>query len=395
MIIPIKYRLKKSIIFEILKSLTLNKFLIIFISGISYLFKTKKSASVPFILTLQLTYDCNFSCIMCQKSSVDPTVYSSNPIHMDFNKLEKLLNKNSKSIVYLKLIGGEPLLYKHIKELLSLLNKLNIKYSLITNGSLLNEEICRLILKNCLEISISIDSADKKMYKHIRRGGDLSLLEKNIQFLNKIKKESNNRTPFLRVSVAVFLFNITGLKRVVDFSKKHNINELVILEGSFYNTPYIKNEDFIKNDPELIKKIIPEILNYADKTGVLINFKSLIFSKTQNDIQASAKKEMFKNCVYHYSTIVLSPNFDAALCAMSDYVENLTNKSFKEIWNSDNSKIVKNRVMLKKSEYPKTCRYCKQYCSNNYKSYIDYQESNHYWRIDENKKKSKPIPVKQ
>lgn len=387
MIIPIKYRQRKSIIIELLKSITFNKFRIIFISWISYLLKTKESASVPFILTLHLTYDCNFSCIMCQKSSIDSTIYSSNPTHMDFNKLDKLLKENSKNIVYVKLIGGEPLLYKHIKRLISLLNNLNIKYTIITNGSLLTEEISKLLLKNCLEISFSIDSADKEMYKYIRRGGDLSLLQNNIQFLNKIKEESNRRTPFLRVSVAVFSFNITGLKGIVDFSMKHNINEVVVLEGSFYNTPYIDNDNFIKNNLDLVKNIVPEILSYANRKGIFINFKSPIFFKKRNDKQSSSEKRMFSNCFYYFSSIVLSPIFDVALCATSEHVDNLDNKSLREIWNYKNSKIVKNRELLSKSEYPETCRYCKQYCSKNYESYIDYQKSNHYWKIDNKKNK--------
>lgn len=378
MILSIKYYLRRRIIFKILQSISFYKKKIIVLSGISYILKRKRSSFVPYIITLRLTSDCNFSCIMCEKSSMDDTIYTT-PVHMDFDKLSLLLRKYSKYIVLLKLHGGEPLLYSNIIELLKLLNQLNIKFSLITNGSLLTEDICQLLMVNCIELEISIDSVDEKLYKKIRRGGDFNLLRNNIKRINRFKEEFKQKQPYLRMVVSVFNFNIRELKGTIDFAKTESIDEVVVLEGTFYNTKYINEEDFIKINLGLVRNVVKEVSDYAKTIDVLVNFKSNIF-KSENDKEMLRKKRV-QRCFYYYSMIDVAPNFDVSLCAVSECIYNLNKNSLHELWNSNNSKIVKNRLLLNKNIYPDTCRYCKQFYMKNYKSYIDYQKEHRYWIV--------------
>lgn len=376
-----KYYVRRHIIFEILKSLSFIKLFVLFISWISFLFKSTKSGKIPFALTLHLTYKCNFSCIMCQKSSLDPTVYSLNLPEMSYAGLCKLLKENSTHIIYINLHGGEPLLYSNIKQLINLLNEINIKYSLITNGSLFTQEISRSLIKNCLEISFSIDSADKNKFAKIRKGGDLDIIEHNIEMLNKLKEGYKKITPFLRLTATVFNFNIDDLKGLVDFAKRNNFKEITLQEGTFYNTPEIKEKDFIKNNLLIVKKAVKGLREYADKQGVLLNHNSPVFDPEQHKKQIPSKPKKHKRCFYYYHYINITPTLDVSICNISDPIENLDGNSLQDIWNGKDSNMMKNRILLSRNEYPETCRYCRHYDSNPHTSYVEFQKSNHYWEI--------------
>ena len=193
----------------ILSSLSYFKIVNILISLISFFFKRRTSGKAPIILSINLTYRCNYSCIMCQKSSVVKNVYKSNPKDMNYDKLEKLLKENAKYISIIRLHGGEPLYFGEIIRLIDLLNQLKMKFAFITNGSLLTPEISKKLMKNCIEISFSIDSVDNEEYSKIRYPGNLEIVSGNIKYLNQLKKETKSQTPILNIAATMFSFNIS------------------------------------------------------------------------------------------------------------------------------------------------------------------------------------------
>ena len=67
-------------------------------------------------------------------------------------------------IMRIHLAGGEPTInYDGLKNYIDTCNKKNLILSMATNGSLLNDEICDLLMSNdLLSVSISIDSAIKE-----------------------------------------------------------------------------------------------------------------------------------------------------------------------------------------------------------------------------------------
>lgn len=317
---------------------------------------------------------------MCQKSSSDKNVYTDDLIEMNFLNLEKLLRINAKSIAILRITGGEPFLYSDFEKLIDLLNEINLKYSILTNGSLIHEKIAQKLLKNCLEISISIDSADNDIYSYMRKGGNLEVVKKNIQYLNIIKK----KTPYLNIATTCFTFNIDGLSDLVVFCHENKIPTISVCEGGYYNTPFIKDEHFVRTDMKQCYISVNNAQKTADNLGVTIRWNSqmLYFSKEENQIISNRNPVV--GCIDFFFSGIITPDFKLKICPLSNPICDIKDGDLKSVWNG--TEINMARKIIQENNFPSTCRYCPDYNEHfNEKgkeySFIDYQKHTQYWKL--------------
>lgn len=375
------YKTRIHLIVNLLFRLRLPKVITILRNLSAYFFKSKTAGIVPSILTLQLTYKCNYTCIMCQKSSLDNNVYTCQMDDMDYEQLEKLLKASAEHISVLRITGGEPLMYPDFEKLIDLLNEIDLKYTILTNGYLLNESIIKKMLKNCLQISISIDSVYNDVYSYMRKGGDLNTVIHNIQTINSLKKSKH--TPFLNIATTCFTFNIDGLYSIVEFCHKNNILSMSVSEGGYYNTPFIKDEHFIKNNRKQCELAVNKAQRVANELNIIIRWSSqvLYFSKEENKLISNRNK--ISSCVNFFFSGLLTPDFKFRICPHSAPVLDINGRSLKAIWNCDGMKSC--REIILQNNFPNSCRYCNDYNNNFDKvqeySYIDYQKQTKYWKI--------------
>ena len=123
----------------------------------------KKSNQVKTI-KIQLGLSCNYACDYCSQRFVSrPKETSKKDIEVFISKLSnlQLLDEPGAKIEFW---GGEPLVYwKTLRPLVDALDKKfanyvnKPQYSMITNGSLLNEEICDWLFEHNFSIAISHD----------------------------------------------------------------------------------------------------------------------------------------------------------------------------------------------------------------------------------------------
>ena len=90
-----------------------------------------------------------------------------------------------------RITGGEPLVRKHIIDLIKMLSALEglSDLSLTTNGILLEEFAKPLVAAGLKRVNISLDTLDAEKFKDITRGGDLS---KVIRGINAAKSAGIN-----------------------------------------------------------------------------------------------------------------------------------------------------------------------------------------------------------
>ena len=128
---------------------------------------------------VELTKKCNLCCKHCYNSS------GQNSAELNMNVMKNIVEQmrydNVKSIA---LSGGEPLLYDGIFELLNLCEQYGINTNLITNGTLINDDIAlRFSRFERLRIQISLDGVEAT--HDINRGE--GSYKKNIQGIIKLK----------------------------------------------------------------------------------------------------------------------------------------------------------------------------------------------------------------
>jgi len=150
------------------------------------------------ILILNITEKCNLRCKYCVYSGTYYYERTHSNYSMEWNTIEKSLkfylsNKFFKSDnKYISFYGGEPLLeLEKIKNIIEYICK-NFKnkcyFSMTINGTLLNEEIIKFLIKNSFFLTISLDGP-KSVHDKYRVAKDGSpTFEKIIKNLSLIKK---------------------------------------------------------------------------------------------------------------------------------------------------------------------------------------------------------------
>lgn len=89
---------------------------------------------------------------------------------------------------------GEPLLCKHLPELINMAKNKNIYTIVSTNGVLLTEYAAALIQSRVDKIIVSIDGLSQESYSQYRVGGDLDEVLQGLKLLAEEKKRQKSRT---------------------------------------------------------------------------------------------------------------------------------------------------------------------------------------------------------
>ena len=108
--------------------------------GVSYLKRVFKVIKGPVFVSLFFTRDCNFDCHYCAttKSKKKPDI----PIKQWKNIVTQIYNQGCR---FITIYGGEPTLRSDLGELLKRCIDLKMYTHVVTNGSLLNEQLLSII----------------------------------------------------------------------------------------------------------------------------------------------------------------------------------------------------------------------------------------------------------
>ena len=114
-------------------------------------------------ISLPITLDCNLHCKYCFRDKCD--------IHKlpDFTPemIEYIKSRSPKNCFIFTITGGEPLLhFNKVKEIFALVNK-DIHKKIITNGTLLTQDIVDYVNENQIELQISHDGAKTKFLREV------------------------------------------------------------------------------------------------------------------------------------------------------------------------------------------------------------------------------------
>jgi len=140
-------------------------------------------------LRVSITNLCNYNCIFCHREGV-------------FNEDEYELNRSDWRFLFetavelgirsFKITGGEPFLRKDIVDIIRDIVELGGLVSIVTNGSLLDNYVDKLVDIGIDHINISLHSLNPKTYRELT-GGDLDKILLNIDRLieNNIRVKIN------------------------------------------------------------------------------------------------------------------------------------------------------------------------------------------------------------
>jgi len=164
---------------------------------------------IPIVSHFDLTYRCNLRCVHCYVIPEDRSELTNFEIK---GILDQLVGAGT---LYLTFSGGEILTREDFFEIASYARKLNFALRLLTNGTLIDEEIADKISSlNPELVGISIYSTDPST--HDRITGHAGSLEKSISGLKMLRE----RKVKVKISTVIMKQNVEDYHSVYKLAKK-------------------------------------------------------------------------------------------------------------------------------------------------------------------------------
>jgi len=352
----------------LLPLLTIKKVLNLLHAVARFLLRTSKTVKHPPMLILTLTTYCNYSCRMCLKSTTPTSDKGAlldyrNPREMDFPELRQLLEEHADYLCIVHLHGGEPLRYSNIVPLVDLLNELKIPFNIITNGSLLTEQLCeKLVGGYCFSVGVSLDAASEETYRYIRRGGELSHVLSNLKRINTIKDSSHSRRPILSASMCTFAANIGEVSDLIQICHDYNIPSLTVGEGFDYDTNFTTPSQLAKNNKERFRRELSTAQSKARELGVILRLRFPFLADDAAPTKGLPKQVAIlppKSCLNLYASVWLMPNLDAIGCSVSPMSwGSVEEHGLDAVWNDPDGIYAIARRDLKNQRVPSACEGC-------------------------------------
>lgn len=177
--------------------------------------KHETVAGLPYYYQVHLNKLCNQKCIMCMPNGRHP--HDEMPLDRFMTFFERI----KPYAEHLTLIGGEPLMYRWIDQVLHLLSQTRIAVTTITNATALTDKIAqRLAALHELNLRCSIDAASRGTYLKIHGTDHFSRVAIQIMRFRQLTMDKPNIR--LVMHFVVMRENLDEVLDFIDFAKAYS-----------------------------------------------------------------------------------------------------------------------------------------------------------------------------
>ena len=318
-----------------------------------------------FILQWHLSEVCNLKCLHCYQEKHKPVALPYQQLLIILEQYRELLKK-LKVKGHINLTGGEPLCSPHFFKLLDEFEKDKDLYSfsILTNGTLITDEIAKRISKyNPEYVQVSLEGG-KKTNDYIRGKNVYKKVATAIKYLKKYNI-------FVSISFTATKINYKEFPQVVKFAEKNNVDNV-------WSDRFIPLNDNSDVDLQMTKEETTEYLKIMENERIRLKLKK---SKTNIAMYRALQFQMTNDypytCTAGKSLLTVMENGDLVPCRrMPIVIGNLLKDNMYKLYK--NSKILKE---LQKDTTPDECQKCEhsKKCSGGLKclTYAIYKDLNH------------------
>lgn len=319
-----------------------------------------------FVLQWHLSENCNLKCLHCYQENHKPVQLDFENLVNIYNQFKELLTKlNMKG--HINITGGEPLCNPYFFKILDLIKNDEeiISFSILSNGTLINEDIAKRIKSyNPYYVQVSLEGG-KKVNDYIRGTGTYERIGKGIDNLKKYDI-------FTSISFTATSINYKEFPKVVKYAVKHKVDNVwsdryIPLGGSEDKNFTLSLEqtqeylDIMNNERNRLKK------KRKNKTSISM-YRALQFQKT-NDFAYG--------CTAGDTLLTVMENGDLVPCRrMPIVVGNLLKDNMYQLYK--NNEVLKE---LRLNKIPDDCCECEhsEMCHGGLKclTYALYKELDH------------------
>lgn len=189
-------------------------------------------------------YSCNHACPFCWRTNLS-TTERSEQLKQEEQSLTKeeyldLISHLPESVHTVFVIGGgEPLTFRGIEEILSLIKSRGLRGTLFTNGSLLSPELADHLIRIGWDfIRVSFNAATPETYRAVNGVDDHQRVTTNIKYI----LDRRSRAPRRPAIDLNFVIHKTNWKEIEDFAL---FCEQVGVDGMTYDPMFVINRDLV------------------------------------------------------------------------------------------------------------------------------------------------------
>lgn len=293
----------------------------------------------PAVLHIEPTIRCNLACTFC-----DHAIWDRKCKDMTLKQFKYIINQ----FPYAREINlqglGEPLLNKEFFDMVKYAKSRKIKVRITTNGTLLDENRCQMILESGLDqISISLDTSNPKTYESIRKGAKFN------EVIKKIKLLVSKNIPSVIITTVLVKENIDDILSLIGLVSEMGIFKMNIQFTQTFGKEVWKN----KFNYDLNEKFI-KLRPLWEKKAKRLNI----------DLKFSLTKTEKRRCKWPWMSCYITVDGFVTPCCMhgSDprnlNFGNIFKESFDKIWNNNQYK--RFRENLKSGKIPGFCKGCSE-----------------------------------
>ncbi len=289
---------------------------------------------MPLGISIEPTNHCNLKCKECP-TGMDILLRPKGNIdnRLARNLLKELSPKLTTVIFYFQ---GEPFINRDIYELINFAKEKKVYSITSSNGHYFTKENVQKVIKSGLNnLIISIDGTTQEIYEKYRVNGSLNKVIEGIRLLVSEKQNEKSKLPKLTLQFLVTAENEHQIKAAKKLAKELNADQISFKTAQIY--------DFKNGNP-----LIPKNEKYSRY-------------KKQKDSTYKIKSKLKNRCWRMWGQPVITTTGDVVPCCFdkdaSYKMGNLNDKSFKEIWQSEEYQNFRKKVFQDRKSID-ICRNC-------------------------------------
>jgi len=292
----------------------------------------------PVTVELDMTNICNHKCPECSGWYFQNRSRDYLPNELAQSIIRQLAQAKIRGLIFTG--GGEPLCHPQVIPAVKLAHKLGLDIGFITNGSLINKEIAKVLLKCCTWVRISLDADSPEVFRRVHGldAGAFKRVVGNIRLLTKMKKAVKSKTT-IGVGYLTCDYTRDKMLSVTKLCQSLGVDYLQFRPLQIHNQGAFEYHltDLAQNIQECSKQVNRE------------NFK-VLYSQHKYEMMKDKKYgRNYKECYGHQFAAVIAADAKMYLCChmrghQKYCIGDLNRHSFREIWNSSQRKKVAENI---------------------------------------------------
>ncbi len=246
---------------------------------------SSKKPPGPIYAQFGIADPCNHKCVMCgdhppetHVSETTKSAFYNTPGIMSFDHYKGIVDDlHDRGTADIEMVGqGEPMLNKHIVDMVAYAKKKGMYVRIVTNGSRLFAKQAEAFVDLGLDrLQLSLNAGDPETYPKIHVTESPENFKKviaNIRYLTDYKRKVGREAPYTRISFVITSRNCAELDKMVEV-----VHEMGADEAIFNHTVVHEGSQDLKMSEQQYRDMmesIPAAKALAEKLGVNANLNT-------------------------------------------------------------------------------------------------------------------------